>query len=160
VLELGKRGSHGTARGVVPVLDGEAVVATLHASNWKEAATADVGSRAWAFRRNGGRELVARWAADPQDAVRLRAHQDSFWKGAWTLDLEGVAVQAETVSRWSGGHRFSAGGQQLARSGTSGGWARRPTLEASPQLPLGHAVFLLWIEYVLTSRAAAAAAAS
>jgi hypothetical protein len=160
VLELGKRGSHGTAKGVVPVLDGDAVVATLHASNWKEAARADVAGREWVFRRNGGRELVARWAADPDDAVRLRAHQESFWKGSWTFDLEGVAVQAETVSRWTGGHRFFSGGQQLGRSGTSGGWFRLPTLETSPQLALDHAVFLLWWESVLTNRAVTAAAAS
>ena len=60
MLELGKSGSHGLARGTLPVLSGDAVVATLHASNWKEAATAEVGERSWVFRRAGGRELTGR----------------------------------------------------------------------------------------------------
>jgi hypothetical protein len=75
VLELGKSGSHGTPRGTVPVLSKRAVVATLQASNRKEAATALVGERSWMFHRDGGRELTGRWTADPQDVVRLRAHQ-------------------------------------------------------------------------------------
>jgi hypothetical protein len=58
VLELGKSGAHGTERGTVPVLSGDAVVATLRASNWKEAAAAQVGDRSWVFRRAGGRPLA------------------------------------------------------------------------------------------------------
>ena len=159
MLELGKRGSHGTPKGTVPVLEGGVVVATLHASNWKEAATADVQGRGWAFRRNGNRELVGRWAADPQDAVRVRAHQDSYWRQTWTLDLEGAVVQGEPVSRWTGGHRFTSGGQLLAQSGRAGRWSWTPTLDTHPPLALDHAVFLLWMAVVLTNRAAAAAAA-
>ena len=159
MLELGKRGSHGLPKGAVPVLEGGAVVATLRASNWKEAATADVQGREWAFRRNGGRELVGRWVADPEDAVRVRAHQDSYWKNAWTLDLEGVPARAETVSRWTAGHRFTSGRQLLGESGTTGRWTWAPTLTRQPQLSLDHAVFLLWTELVLKNRAAAAAAA-
>ena len=157
MLELGKRGSHGLPKGTVPVLDGEAVVATLRASNWKEAATAGIGDREWAFRRNGSRELVGRWAVDPQDAVRVRAHQDSVWRSTWTVDLEGVAVQAESASWWGKGHRFTSGGQLLAQSGVQG-WSWRATLTPQPGLPVDHAVFLLWFEMVLTNRAAAAAA--
>ena len=159
MLELGRSGSHGVLKGTVPVLEGGAVVATLRASNWREAATAEIGSRAWAFRRKGGRELVGRWAVDPEDAVRVRARQDSYWRNAWTLDLEGVPVQAETVSRWTGGHRFTSGGQLLAQSGTTGRWSWTPTLSTQPALSLDHAVFLLWTELVLKNRAAAAAAA-
>ena len=159
MLELGKRGSHGLPKGTVPVFEGGVVVATLRASNWKEAATADVQGREWAFRRSGGRELVGRWAADPEDAVRLRAHQDSYWRNAWTLDLEGVPVQAVTVSRWSRAHRFTSGGRLLGESGSTAGWTWAPTLTRQPQLALDHAVFLLWMELVLTKRAAAAAAA-
>ena len=159
MLELGKRGSHGTPKGTVPVLEDGAVVATLHASNWKEAATADAGGRAWAFRRSGARELVGRWAADPEDAVRVRARQDSLLKGSWTIDLEGTPVQAENASRWGRGHRFTTGGQLLAQTGTTGRWYWQPTLTAQPRLALDHAVFLLWLELVLTRRSAAAAAA-
>jgi hypothetical protein len=159
VLELGKRGAHGLPKGTVPVLEDGAVVATLHASSWKEEATADVQGREWAFRRNGARELVGRWAADPQDAVRVRAHQDGFWGTTWTLDLEGAPVQAETVSRWTGGHRFTSGGRLLAESGTAGRWSWTPTLDTHPPLTLDHAVFLLWMALVLKKRAAVAAAA-
>jgi hypothetical protein len=158
VLELGKSGSHGTERGTVPVLSGDAVVATLRASNWKEAATAQVGERSWVFRRAGGRELVGRWPVDPEDAVRLRAHQDSYWKGSWSVTLDGRPVEVTTASRWKGTHRYTAGGRPLAESGTTGGWNPRPTLTASEELPLDHAVFLLWFELLLGRRSAAAAA--
>ena len=159
MLELGKSGSHGTPKGTVPVLDGEAVVATLHASNWKEAATAKVGELSWTFHRAGWRELVGRWTADPEDAVRLRACQVSAWKGTWTVDLAGTPVEVTTASRWKGTHRFVVAGRVVAESGASG-WSMRPTLDAQPGLALDHAVFLLWFQLVLGRRAAAAAAAA
>jgi hypothetical protein len=159
VLELGKSGSHGTGKGTLPVLSDGVVVATLNASNWREAATADVGERSWVFRRQGGRALTARWAVDPEDAVRLSAHQVSYWKSAWTLRLEGAPVEVATLSRWKGTHRYVAGGRPLAESGTTGRWSPRPTLTAHGGLPLDHAVFLLWFELVLSRRSAAAAAA-
>jgi hypothetical protein len=158
VLELGKSGSHGTERGAVPVLDDGAVVATLRASNWKEAATAQVGELSWAFHRAGWRELVGGWTADPEDAVRLRARQVSAWKGTWTVDLAGTPVEVTTASRWKGTHRFVVAGRVVAESGTSG-WTGRPTLTVQPGLVLDHAVFLLWVELVLGRRSAAAAAA-
>ena len=160
MLELGKKGSHGTERGTVPVLYGNAVVGTLHASNWKEAATARVEDRSWTFRRRGARELIGRWAMDPDDAVRLRAHQISLWTGRWGVNLEGTAVDVATVSRWKSTHRYTVAGRPLAESGTTGGWSPRPTLTAQPELALDHAVFLLWFELVLSRRTAAAAAAA
>ena len=158
MLELGKSGSHGTERGTVPVLSDGAPVATLRASNWKEAATAEVAGRSWVFRRAGGRELTGRWAADAEDAVRLRARQVSTWKGSWSVDLEGTAVDVATTSMWKGTHRYTAAGRPLAESATSG-WKMRPTLTAEPGLALDHAVFLLWFELVLGRRSVAVAAA-
>jgi hypothetical protein len=157
VLELGRKGAHGTAKGTVPVLADGAVVATLHASNWKEAATAEVGSRSWVFSKQG-RELTARWAAEPEGAVRLRARQESFWRGTWSVELDGRPVEVTTASRWKGTHRYSSGGRQLAESGRSGSWNPRPTLTADPGLPLDTLVFLLWLELVLMRRSSAAAA--
>ena len=158
MLELGKSGSHGTEKGTLPVLDDGAVVATLRAADWKEAATADVGGRGWLFRREGNRELTGRWAAEPEDAVRVRAHQDSFWKGTWSVDLEGTAVEVVTASLWKGTHRYLVGGQPLAESGLTGRWSTQHTLDVQPALSVDHAVFLLWFELVLGRRAAAAAA--
>jgi hypothetical protein len=159
VLELGKSGSQGTGKGTIPVLSDGAVVATLHASNWKEAATAEVGERSWVFRRQGSRELTGRWAADPEDAVRLRARQVSYWKGSWSVELDGAPVEVVTASWWKGTHRFVAGGRPLAESGSTGGWSPRPTLTVQGDLPLDHAVFLLWFGLILARRTAAAAAA-
>jgi hypothetical protein len=159
VLEWGKSGSHGTERGTVPVLADGAVVATLRASNWKEAATAQVGERSWVFRKRG-RDLTGREEVDLEDAARLRAHQVSFWKGRWAVELEGTTVEVSTASRWKGTHRYSVGGRQMAESGTTGGWAPRPTLTGRPELPVHDAVFLLWFETILRRRAAAAASAA
>jgi hypothetical protein len=156
VLALGKAGSAGTEKGVLPVLRDDAVVASLRASNWKEAATARVGDREWVFAKAKGR-LLGRWAADPEDAVRLRAQQTSFWKGTWEGDLEGTAIRTEVVSRWKGGHRYLAGDRVVAETGTTGGWSPLPTLTADESLPLDHQVFLLWLALVMSRRDQAAA---
>ncbi len=158
MLEVGKPGSAGMDRGVRPVLRCGDVVATLLASKWRETATADVDRQTWLYSRQG-RATVGRWASEPEDAVRLQARQTSWWKGTWALDLEGTAVDVEIVSRWKGTHRYLSGGRTLAESGTTGGWAPRPTLTAGTELPLHHQVFMLWLELVLQRRSAAAAAA-
>jgi hypothetical protein len=70
-----------------------------------------------------------------------------------------VPVDVTNASWWKGTHRYSTGGRPLAESGTAGGWSQRPTLTEAGELPLHHAVFLLWFELVLGRRTAAAAAA-
>lgn len=151
MLELGKAGAAGYPRGELPVLRNSSVVAVLRASNWKEAATAVVGDREWVFTKRKG-ELRGRWSTEPEDAARLRARSSSFWKTRWTLDLEGRPVEMESVSMWKGTHRYVSGGRQIARSGSSGWWASRPTLDADGALPLHQQVFLLWLELVIRRR--------
>jgi hypothetical protein len=155
VLEIGKPGSAGVEKGVLPVLRGGAVVATLRASNWKEAATAQVGDRSWVFAKQKG-SLTGRWTSEPEDAARLRARQTSWWKGTWTVDLEGTTVDVEAASRWKGTHRFLCGGRAVGESGVTGGWSPRPTLTVDESLRLDHQVFLLWLELVVTRRNQAA----
>jgi hypothetical protein len=158
VLELGKAGSSGAEKGVVPVLRDGAVVARLHASHWKEAATVVVGEQEWVFAKRKG-ELTGRWAADPEGSARLHARQASAWKGTWAIDLEGTALEMRTASRWKGTHRYlAAGGRPVAESGSIGSWSRRPTLSAEESLPLAHQVFLLWIELLLQRRTEAGTA--
>jgi hypothetical protein len=157
MLELGKAGSAGYPKGELPVLRDGSPVAVLRASNWKESATAVVGDREWVFAKHKG-ELTGRWITEPEDAVRLRARQKSFWKGTWTIDLEGRPVEMENASMWRGTHRYLSAGRQLANSGTTGGWSPRPTLTGDDALPLHQQVFLLWLELVLSRRNSAAAA--
>jgi hypothetical protein len=159
VLELAKSGSHGYARGELTVLRDGSVVAVLRASNWKEAATAVVGDRVWTFDKRKG-ELAARWAAEPAEAVRLRATQRSFWRSTWTIDLEGRQVEMRNLSMWKGTHVYSSGEVQVAVSGSTGGWSPRPTLDADDALPLHQQVFLLWLELVLSRRNNAAVGAA
>ena len=151
MLELGKVGSHGAPKGEAPILRDGAVVAVLRASNWKEAATAVIGDRVWVFAKRKG-QLLGRWATEPDDAARLRAAQTSLWKGTWAVDLEGVTVEMTSLSMWKATHRFSTGGREIARSGSTGGWSPRLTLDADDSLPLHHQVFLLWMELVLNRR--------
>ena len=157
MLELGKAGSAGT-EGVIPVLRDGSVVATLRASHWKEAGTATIGAQTWVLAKHQG-ELTARWADEPEDAVRMRARQASWWKGTWRADLEGSTVEVQSASRWKGTHRYVVDGAVVAESGTTGGWSPRPTLDAGSELPLEHQVFLLWLELVFNRRNDAAAAA-
>jgi hypothetical protein len=155
VLELDKAGSAGCPKGELPVLRDGTVVAVLRAGNWKEEATAVVGDREWVFAKRKS-ELIARWAAEPEDVVRLRARQASFWKGTWIADLEGRPVEVENVSMWRGNHRYLAGGRRVAESGSTGRWSPRPTLDADDSLPLHQQVFLLWLELVISRRNMAA----
>jgi hypothetical protein len=156
VLELGKAGSAGVEKGVLPVLRDGVVVAQLRASNWKEAATAVVGDREWVFAKRK-RELTGRWSADPEDTARLRARQVSMWKGTWEADLEGTPIEVSTLSVWKGTHRYSSGKRTVAESGSTGGWSPRPTLDCEPSLPLEDQVFLLWLELVIGRRNSSAA---
>ena len=159
MLELGKAGSAGTQKGERPVLRDGAPVATLHASNWKEAATATVGNRSWIFTGRRG-ELTGRRADDPADAVRFRARRTSFWRGTWGVELEEVALQRLRPSVWKSAHTYLTGDRQAARSGSTGGWSPRPVLEADGSLPPDAQVFLLWLELVLSRRDDSTAAAA
>ena len=155
MLHLGRAGSAGTAKGVLPVLRDGSVVATVRASTWKEAATAVVGDREWVYAK-ARRELLGRWAADPEGTARMGARQTSFWRGTWEADLEGTAVQVEVASRWKGGYRYRAGGRVIAGTGSTGGWSPRPTLTADESLSLDQQVFLLWLALVMSRRDQAA----
>jgi hypothetical protein len=157
VLELGKAGAAGYPKGELPVLRDGSVVAVLRASNWREAATAVVGDREWVFAKRKG-ELTGRWALEPEGVVRLRARQASFWRGTWDVDLEGRPVEVRSASMWSSAHVYLAGGHEVARGGSTGGWSPRPTLEADGTLPLHQQVFLLWLELVVSRRNSAAVA--
>jgi hypothetical protein len=53
---------------------------------------------------------------------------------------------------WKGTHRYLAGGQRIAESGSTGGWSPRPTLDADESVPLHQQVFLLWLELVISRR--------
>jgi hypothetical protein len=158
VLELGKVGSQGT-RGEAPVLRDGAVVAVLRASSWKEAASALVGDREWVFAKARG-VLTARRSVDPEDTARYRARQASFWRSTWTVDLDGRTIDVEKTSMWKTTHRFLLDGEQVAESGTTGGWSPRPTLTADDRLSLDQQVFLLWLEVVLNRRNQAAIGAA
>ncbi len=151
MLELGKPGSAGCAKGELPVLRDGAVVAVLRAGNWKEAATATVGDRDWVFAKRKG-VLTGRWAVEPDEVVRLGSRQSNFWKGTWTADLEGRPVEMQNASLWRGTHRYLSDGRQIAVSGSTGGWSPRPTLDADETLPLHQQVFLLWLELVISRR--------
>ena len=158
MLELGKARSLGGADGVPVLRDGE-VVATLRASNWKEAATAVVRDREWVFTKRRG-VLAARRSVDPEDSARCSARQASFWRSSWAVDLDGVLIDVEKTSMWKTTHRYLVDGRQVAESGTTGGWSPRPTLTADETISLDQQVFLLWLELVLSRRNQAAIGAA
>jgi hypothetical protein len=156
VLELGKAGSAGVERGVLPVLRDGVAVATLSSSRWKEAATATLGAEEWMFAKQKG-ELTARRAVDPEGTVRLRARQTSAWKGTWELSLDGTTAELRPASRWKGTYTVELDGRTAGELGSAGGWSRRPTLSAD-DLPVHQQLFLLWLHLLIQRRAAAAAA--
>jgi hypothetical protein len=157
VLELGKPGTSGVDRESMPVLRDGTVAGWLRAAPWREQATARAGDRDWVFTRRG-RELVARWATEPEDAVRLSARPVSLWKGTWTADLDGTAVEIQPGSWWKGDRRYVVDGRAIGRSGNTSRWVPRPTLDLEGGLGLDAEIFLLWLELTLRRRSAAATA--
>jgi hypothetical protein len=158
MLELGKAGTAGVDKHVVPVLADGVVVGTLRSSTWKEAATAVIDGQDWVFARRKG-ALTGRRAADPEDTARLTARRVSAWKSAWTADLEGTTVEVRTASAWAGTHRVLIDGWVVAESGKTGSWwSPRPTLDVQASLPRHHQAFLLWLELVRRRRVATATA--
>jgi hypothetical protein len=153
VLELGRAGTAGAERGVLPVLRDGAPVGTLRASGWREQATATVEGAALVFGREG-RVLTGGPEGGP---VRFRARVASFWTGVWALELDGVQVQMRTTSWWRGTRRYTAGGRTVAESGATG-LLRRPRLTAEASLPVAAQVFLLWVELVILRRSGGVAA--
>src|SRR3954462_14932806 len=115
MLEVGRSGSAGAAKGELPVLRDGAVVATLRASNWNEAATAVIGERRWVFAKHK-RELTGRWAGEPEDAVRLQARPAPSRRPTWSLDLEGTVVELRSASLWRATHRYLSDGRRVAQS--------------------------------------------
>ncbi|MGY1794892.1 hypothetical protein ACI796_12980 [Geodermatophilus sp. SYSU D00525] len=156
MLEPGRAGERGTAKGEVPVLR-DGAVARLRVSGWKEAATAVVGDREWVLGRRRGGVLAGRWAAEPADAARFTARQVSVWRGTWRVDADGTAVDVVPASWWRGTYRFAVGERVVAGSGSTGGWSPRPTLTADDDLPLDVQVLLLWLVLVLQRRTYGAA---
>lgn len=159
MLELGK-----VKDKQAPIQRGEEVVAVLSASNWKEEATVSHGEIVWTLRSRKGR-LIGALSTDPEitdsgEQARLVAEQTSWWRGTWDLTLEGVRYTLSPKSVWRGTHRIERSGQEVAVSGTTGGWSPRVTLEAAADVPLHHQFFLLWMAFVLNRRASNAAMAA
>jgi hypothetical protein len=158
VLELGKPGTHGVDRETMPVVRDGALVGSLRAAPYREQATARAGDREWVFSR-GGRELVGRWAVEPEQANRFSARPVSLWKGTWTADLDGTAVEIRPGSWWKGDRRYVVDGREIGASGNTSRWVPRPTLDLDEGvLDLDAQVFLLWVELTLRRRNAGAAA--
>jgi len=157
VLELGK-----VQDKQAPILRGQEVVATLRASNWKESATLTCDDTEWVLRSAKGGRLIGALSSDPEisdtgEQARFLAEQASMWRGTWDLTLEGVRYTMGPKSMWRGTYRVERSGQEVAVSGTTGGWSLRVTLEAAADVPLTHQLFLLWMAFLLNRRASSAA---
>lgn len=98
MLVMGKPGTAGVGKGVLPILDGDVVVARLRLRPWRE-------NRDWVFGRRG-RELTVRPADAPEDAVRLRARTtNSGHSGRWvrrpTLEADpALSLEAQVFLLW------------------------------------------------------------
>ena len=151
MLELGKPGTAGVDRQTMPVLRDGTLVGRLQASAWRERAIARAGDRDWVYTR-AGRELAARWTAEPEGTVRLSARPESLWKGTWTADLDGIQVEIRPASWWKGTRRYAVDGREIGESANASYWVPRPILDLDAQ------VFLLWVELIVRRRTASAAA--
>lgn len=157
MLELGKPGTAGVDRPAMPVLRDGTRVGSLRPGQWRERATARAGDREWVYTHTG-RELTGRWAAEPEGAARLSARPASVWKGTWTAELDGIAVEIQPSSWWKGTRRYIVDGREIGQSGNASHWVPRPTLDLDDTLDLDAQIFLLWVELILRRRKASAAA--
>lgn len=155
--QIGTPASSAAPKGVCPVLRDGAVVATMRASSWKEAASAEVGGRFWIFAKRKN-VLAGRWASEPEKAARVEARPTSRWKGSRAIWLEGTTLEAERTSAWASTGRYLSDGRKVAQSGTTGRWTTLPTPAADDSVALEPQGFLLWLEPVAGRRNAATTA--
>jgi hypothetical protein len=162
---LVRAGHRGAGPGVQPVVvggegdkdaTGGQQVATLQPRFWRERALAVVDGTEWVYGRETG-DLGGRLRVDPEHTARLRAVRTSFWTGRHEVDLEGTVLHVKAGPR---AHVWEAGDEVVGRSGRIGFWSPVLTLELRADVPLPHAVFLLWLEHVFTRRNQAAAASA
>lgn len=162
LLGAGRAGMDAGVRAVVAGGDGgkEAaggvVVGTVQPRFWRERARAVVDGVEWVYGKETG-DLGARWSADPEHTTRMRAVRTSFWTSRHDVDLEGVLVQVQGGTR---NRVWTSGGATIGTSGRIGFWSPVPTLDLRDDVPLHHAVFLVWLDLTFTRRNDQAAAAA
>lgn len=158
-------GHHGMEPGVHPVVaggdgskeaTGGVVVGTLQPRFWREGARAVVDGTEWVYGKDSG-HLGARLATDPEGTARMQAVRTSFWTSRHDVDLEGVRVQVQGGAR---NRVWTVDGAQLGAGGRVGFWSPVPTLTLRDDVPLRHAVFLVWLEHTFTRRNNSAATAA
>lgn len=160
LVPAGHRGMDAGVQAVVAGGEGDKqatggeLVATLQPGWWRERALAVVDGDEWVYSKETG-DLGGRLRVDPEHTARLRAVRASFWSSRYDLDLEGRAAQV----RGARNRVWTADGEQLGTSGHIGWWSPVLTLTLRDDVPLRHAVFLVWLERTFTQRSRAAAAA-
>ncbi len=105
-------------------------------------------------------ELLARLAAEPEGAARMRARQGVLLVGHLDAGPGGDRGRGAHRVALAGTHRYLVRDRVVAESGSTGGWSPRPTLTAERVLTLDQQVFLLWLELVISRRNTAAATAA
>jgi hypothetical protein len=146
VLEVGGAGTSGVAEGVTPVVRDGAVVATIGRSRRRGPVPAVVAGQEWSYEHQR-RQLLGRWASDPQGTARCWARQASP-RSDFDIELEGTPVTRRLVDLRALQY-VGPDGVAVAEVRVTGVIRETSTMIADPRLPLHHQVFLLWLDVLV-----------
>lgn len=131
-------------------------VAELAKAFWSERATVTIEGRPWDFGKEPGGIRTAVSHSDPN--VSFSASRVGFWRGVWELRCGGTTYSLKPVGFSQSTYEISRDGSAIGTSGRGSFWSNKPYVEVPEEVPVPHAVFLLWIAFIMRSRANAAAA--
>ncbi|MEX0429233.1 hypothetical protein AB3X52_16540 [Nocardioides sp. DS6] len=135
------------------LLRDDVTVGTAQKGFWRERATIATGEGTWSFRAQGGKRVLI---TGPDGAEREGALRTGWFRPVWKV--AGAAAAYEVTSPHAFTYRLAVlrGGVEIGRIIAARWWTDRPALELDDRVagdvPLGDALLLLWVGYVIRLR--------
>lgn len=146
------------AFGSITVLDGDdAPVARIRKAFWSERAKVTIGGRRWVFEKDGGARIAT--CLDVA-SIRFRAWRPNMWSQPWHVECGPTSYGLHPRGLFTTTYDVVCGHVRVGVSGNNGVLTQKPYVDVAPQMPVDHAVFLLWIAYIMRRRSSAAASSS
>jgi len=131
-------------------------IATLDKSMWGERAGVAIEGRSWEFGKDGS----ARTAVPLGGGTPMVARRASIWSSQWQVGTDGAAYTIARAGLFTSRLEVCRDGAVLGTVASSSLWSNRPFLEIDSSVPQTHAVFLLWIAFLVRARASASASST
>lgn len=124
------------------------VVAEVDKSFWRERAEVVVDGEQWVFRSDWSR-LVA----ESGDVVHYTASKRGMFSSHWVIEgASDTTLEIKSSGFFSSGYDILAQGAVVSQVKSGSIWSTKPQADLPDSVPLGEAVFVLWVCYTLMQR--------